>query len=385
MSNRTAFRPLGPACRSSPRRSGRGRSRRRRRRAGRSGRRVDVPAARANPSTPPPVGPAAPWGNPGGCSSSPTPSTNSGSSTGPCSPGAPRRRCRARRQTRGAPAHEAPAAAQEAPRPGRVPRRRGGRRARLVACPRTMSVKLADVSDGGVGRARADRGAVRRRAWWRARRRSRLPRVNRRRGPWGLRLEAVSPLHVAAYIRTHPGSAPTVKHHRGPQRQVAAVPAGGGVDREGGGGPESTRPPGSACGSARAVERPARGRGRRRFRGRLETSASPPAARRRLRARRQSTANGAGDAAREPAARRPGDGRRPTRSTSTTTSRPVSGTTGRGSTAACGPCGRTMCSSSGSSTDSAGTSPTWSRPGGPRRGLASARRSFFCGRGGRYL
>ena len=29
----------------------------------------------------------------------------------------------------------------------------------------------------------------------------------------GLRLEAVSPLHVAAYIRTHPGSVPTVKQH----------------------------------------------------------------------------------------------------------------------------------------------------------------------------
>ena len=29
----------------------------------------------------------------------------------------------------------------------------------------------------------------------------------------GLALEAVSPLRVAAYIRTHPGSAPTVKHH----------------------------------------------------------------------------------------------------------------------------------------------------------------------------
>ena len=29
----------------------------------------------------------------------------------------------------------------------------------------------------------------------------------------GLALEAVSPLHVAAYIRTHPGSAPTVKQH----------------------------------------------------------------------------------------------------------------------------------------------------------------------------
>ena len=29
----------------------------------------------------------------------------------------------------------------------------------------------------------------------------------------GLGLDAVSPLHVAAYIRTHPGSAPTVKQH----------------------------------------------------------------------------------------------------------------------------------------------------------------------------
>ena len=35
-------------------------------------------------------------------------------------------------------------------------------------------------------------------AWWEAR---------------GLVIEAVSPLHVAAYIRTHPGSAPTVKQH----------------------------------------------------------------------------------------------------------------------------------------------------------------------------
>ena len=29
----------------------------------------------------------------------------------------------------------------------------------------------------------------------------------------GLVLKAVSPLHVAVYIRTHPGSAPTVKQH----------------------------------------------------------------------------------------------------------------------------------------------------------------------------
>ena len=30
----------------------------------------------------------------------------------------------------------------------------------------------------------------------------------------GLGLRAIAPLHVAAYIRTHPGSAPTVKQHR---------------------------------------------------------------------------------------------------------------------------------------------------------------------------
>ena len=33
----------------------------------------------------------------------------------------------------------------------------------------------------------------------------------------GLALAAVSPLHVAAYIRTHPGSAPTVKPHHDAQ------------------------------------------------------------------------------------------------------------------------------------------------------------------------
>ena len=48
-------------------------------------------------------------------------------------------------------------------------------------------------------------------------------RGRRTDGPWGsslpgarrrgLALAAVSPLHVAAYIRTHPGSAPTVKQH----------------------------------------------------------------------------------------------------------------------------------------------------------------------------
>ena len=37
----------------------------------------------------------------------------------------------------------------------------------------------------------------------------------------GLALEAVSPLHVAAYIRTHPGSAPTVKQHLAAIRMLA--------------------------------------------------------------------------------------------------------------------------------------------------------------------
>ena len=32
-------------------------------------------------------------------------------------------------------------------------------------------------------------------------------------GARGLELRAIAPLHVAAYIRTHPGSVPTVKQH----------------------------------------------------------------------------------------------------------------------------------------------------------------------------
>ena len=36
----------------------------------------------------------------------------------------------------------------------------------------------------------------------------------------GLALAAVSPLHVAAYIRTHPGSAPTVKQHLAASRML---------------------------------------------------------------------------------------------------------------------------------------------------------------------
>ena len=51
-----------------------------------------------------------------------------------------------------------------------------------------------------------------------------------------------------------------------------------------------------------------------------------------------------------------------TRSTSTTTSPPASATTGRATTAACEPCGRAACSSSGSSPGWAGTSRTWSTP-----------------------
>ena len=76
-----------------------------------------------------------------------------------------------------------------------------------------MSVKLADLLDEGVGRARADRGAVRRRAWWRARRRSRLPRgiVDAGRGapPRGGLAAPPSPPTSGP----HPGSAPTVKQH----------------------------------------------------------------------------------------------------------------------------------------------------------------------------
>ena len=47
---------------------------------------------------------------------------------------------------------------------------------------------------------------------------------------------------------------------------------------------------------------------------------------------------------------------------SITTSLPAYATTGRDSTIACAPCGRTTCSSSGSSIASAATSPIWSTP-----------------------
>ena len=40
----------------------------------------------------------------------------------------------------------------------------------------------------------------------------------------GLGLDAVSPLHVAAYIRTHPGSVPTVKQHLAANPQDRAHP-----------------------------------------------------------------------------------------------------------------------------------------------------------------
>ena len=48
----------------------------------------------------------------------------------------------------------------------------------------------------------------------------------------GLSLKAIAPLHVAAYIRTHPGSVPTVKQHLAAIRMlcdwlvVSQVPAG---------------------------------------------------------------------------------------------------------------------------------------------------------------
>ena len=51
-----------------------------------------------------------------------------------------------------------------------------------------------------------------------------------------------------------------------------------------------------------------------------------------------------------------------TQSTCTTTSPPAYATTGRNSTAACAPCGRATCSSSGSSTAWAATSPISSTP-----------------------
>ena len=57
-------------------------------------------------------------------------------------------------------------------------------------------LRRADRQPAHAGGVRAGRGAVL--AWCEAR---------------GLVLTAVSPLHVAAYIRTHPGSAPTVKQH----------------------------------------------------------------------------------------------------------------------------------------------------------------------------
>ena len=60
----------------------------------------------------------------------------------------------------------APAAAQEAPRPGRVPRRGGAPRAPVHRAPpgavESLSSKLANLPDGVSGRARSDRGAVRR-------------------------------------------------------------------------------------------------------------------------------------------------------------------------------------------------------------------------------
>ena len=40
-------------------------------------------------------------------------------------------------------------------------------------------------------------------------------------GARGLELRAIAPLHVAAYIRTHPGAVPTVKQHLAAIRRSA--------------------------------------------------------------------------------------------------------------------------------------------------------------------
>ena len=75
-----------------------------------------------------------------------------------------------------------------------------------------------------------------------------------------------------------------------------------------------------------------------------------------------------------------------TRSTSTATSRPVSAMTRPVSTAAGAPCARATCSSSGSSTPSAGISPAWSTPWRTCRPAArSCRCSPATGRRGRHL
>ena len=64
----------------------------------------------------------------------------------------------------------------------------------------------------------------------------------------GLGLDAVSPLHVAAYIRTHPGSVPTVKQHLAAIRVLCDW-----LDHidSGSGRTTSSRRAGGGCGSTR--------------------------------------------------------------------------------------------------------------------------------------
>ena len=75
----------------------------------------------------------------------------------------------------------------------------GADRRRRTGCRRAVSGVLR-----GADRERADAGGVRAGG-------GAIPRRGARREASGC--GEVSPLHVAAYIRTHPGSVPTVKQH----------------------------------------------------------------------------------------------------------------------------------------------------------------------------
>ena len=75
----------------------------------------------------------------------------------------------------------------------------------------------------------------------------------------GLRLEAISPLHAAVYIQTHPGSAPTVKQApgRGPRalRLARRQPGRAGEPRGGRPGAEARRHQGGRRRSCRRRRR----------------------------------------------------------------------------------------------------------------------------------
>ena len=72
-------------------------------------------------------------------------------------------------------------------------------------------------------------------------------------GARGLGLRAIAPLHVAAYIRTHPGSVPTVKQHLAAIRALCdwlvAHQVFGGEPGRGGAGPEARRDEGRDAGA----------------------------------------------------------------------------------------------------------------------------------------